>query len=101
MRAQYGLKMYGDEFREMKWAEFKALLSGIGPDTPLGRIVQIRSETDKDILAKFTPSQRKIGRDWQKRNVKNVSEEDMKNILEGFKNAFINMAGGEREPKKS
>lgn len=34
----------------MKWNEFASLLSGIGADSPLGRLVQIRLEDDKDVL---------------------------------------------------
>ena len=44
----------------MPWREFKQLLTGIGPDTPLGRIVAIRCEDDKDVLKNFTPDQRRI-----------------------------------------
>ena len=44
----------------MQWEEFKQLLSGIGPDTPLGRIVQIRSETDPDRLKSYSPAMNRI-----------------------------------------
>lgn len=39
----------------MPWDEFSDLLSGIGPDTALGRIVAIRAEEDEEILKHFTP----------------------------------------------
>lgn len=78
----------------MKWDEFKDLLMGISPDTALGRIVAIRSETDKDILKHFTKDQKRIQADWKRRCAKKVSEEDMGKILEAFKNGFIEMAGG-------
>lgn len=42
------------------------MVSGLMEDTPLGRIVQIRSETDRDTLKRFTPAQRKIRSDWQR-----------------------------------
>ena len=51
----------------MSWGEFSALLSGLLPETPLGQIVSIRSETDPKIIEKFTASQKKIYDDWQKR----------------------------------
>ena len=44
----------------MKWDEFKDLLTGIGPETPLGRIVAIRAEDDKEMLKQFTPEQNRI-----------------------------------------
>ena len=44
----------------MKWDEFKDMLSGLGPDTPLGRMVSIRSEDDPEILELFSPEQKRI-----------------------------------------
>lgn len=79
----------------MKWDEFKALLVGIGPDTPLGRIVSIRSEEDKDILKYFTADQNRIRNEWRTRHRKaDVSEESREQMLEQLKKAFISMAGG-------
>ena len=78
----------------MKWAEFKQLIAGLGPDTPLGRIVAIRSETDKEVLKRFTDGQKKIRNDWIKKHAKTISKADMDQILEGFKQAFISIAGG-------
>lgn len=57
----------------MSWDEFCTLLSGLGPKTPLGEIVQIRSEKDKEILKHFTPQQKKIRSDWQRRKNKKVT----------------------------
>lgn len=77
----------------MKWDEFRDLLVGISPDTALGRIVGIRSETDKDVLKHFTKDQRRIRNEWMQRKAKAVKPEDMDKILEGFKQAFLSMAG--------
>lgn len=78
----------------MKWDEFKALLCGISTETPLGRIVSIRAEDDKDILKHFTKEQRRIRSDWRNRNAKTVTEEEMAVMLEQLKQGFISMAGG-------
>lgn len=78
----------------MPWDEFCSYLSGIMPDTPLGNIVQIRSETDKDRLKSFTTEQRRIRSEWMNRRAKKVSEEDAKNAIEGFKNMFKQLAKG-------
>lgn len=78
----------------MKWDEFRALLTGIAPETPLGRIVAVRSETDKEILKHFTSDQRRIRSEWQNRIAKNKDPVDMEKFLETMKNAFIAMAGG-------
>lgn len=78
----------------MPWEEFKQLLSGIGPETPLGRIVSIRSETDKDVLKRFTKEQRRIRNEWMQRRAQNVSPKQAEEFIEQMKQAFIRMAGG-------
>jgi hypothetical protein len=78
----------------MKWDEFSDLLAGLGPETPLGRIVSIRSEEDKDVLKNFTKEQHRIRNSWRDKQSKKVSEEALSDVLEMMKNAFISMAGG-------
>lgn len=79
----------------MKWEEFKALLSGLGPDTPLGRMVQIRSEEDEELLKYFTPEQKRIRREWRLGEAKEKPKEELDAVLESLKQAFIRMAGGD------
>lgn len=79
----------------MKWDEFRDLLSGLGPDTPLGRMVSIRSEDDPDILKRFSPEQKRIRKEWRTRTAKAMSQEDMDSFLESLKAALIYAAGGE------
>lgn len=78
----------------MKWDEFRDLLVGIGPETPLGRIVSIRAEEDEDVLKHFTKEQHRIRNEWRNKRAQKVSEEELTAVLEQFKNAFISMAGG-------
>lgn len=78
----------------MKWDEFKDLLAGLGPETPLGRIVSIRAEEDKDMLKHFTKDQHRIRNEWRNKRAKKVSETELNTVLEQLKNAFISMAGG-------
>ena len=73
----------------MKWSEFSALLVGISPDTALGRIVAIRSENDKEILKRMTPSQRKIRSDWAMRRVKHIQTPDKVKERDAFLAAFL------------
>ncbi|MCI9517613.1 MAG: hypothetical protein HFI80_11870 [Lachnospiraceae bacterium] len=91
-QTQYGIRL-SKEIAEMQWEEFKQLLSGIGPDTPLGRIVAIRSETDKRTLKRFTKEQRRIRNRWLRKKAQRVSGPDMDKVLEGLKQSFIQMAG--------
>ena len=99
-RAQYGVKIHSAEFKEMRWKEFRALLSGIGPDTPLGRIVAIRAEDDAEILKHFTAEQRRIRDEWRLRGARNVSEGSLADILGELERAFTAMAGGGPKLKK-
>lgn len=78
----------------MKWDEFADLLSGLGPDTALGRIVSIRAEDNDEILKHFTPEQRRIRSEWRNKQAMKVSEEDRDKFLEEMKKAFLAMAGG-------
>ena len=77
----------------MPWAEFCQLLTGIGPDTALGRIVSIRSEDDKDILKHFTPDQRRIRSEWMGNRAKAKTVNETMDFIEQMKQAFIRMAG--------
>ena len=79
----------------MQWSEFSALLSGIGPDTPLGRIVSIRSEDRDYMLEHFSKDEHRIRNEWNKRKAKEVSEEKLSEVLNVLKNAFVSMAGGD------
>lgn len=76
----------------MKWDEFAALLSGLGPETPLGRIVAIRAENDKDHLKHFSPAQHRIRNEYRNRKAKTVKKQELDAALDAFKNAFISMA---------
>ena len=91
-QSQYGLRL-SRELGTMKWDEFKDMLVGISPDTALGRIVAIRAENDKNVLKHFTKDQKRIRNEWRQRRAKTVNQADMDQILEGFKQVFITMAG--------
>lgn len=72
---QYGIRLTETE---MDWKEFITLLSAIMPETPLGKIVQIRAEEDREILKHFTPEQRSIRDSWRNRHstFKDMSEKE-------------------------
>lgn len=80
----------------MKWDEFADLLSGLGPDTALGRIVSIRAEDNDEILKHFTPEQHRIRNEWRRKQAKAVSLEDRDAFLEEIKKAFLAMAGEDK-----
>ena len=90
---QYGLRLQTAEFETVSWDEFKSLLSGLAPDTPLGRVVAVRAENDREVLKRFTKEQHKIRNEWRNKQAKTVSLDNINAALEGFKAAFIAMAG--------
>lgn len=92
-QSQYGIRLSRD-LKGMKWNEFKSLLVGIGSETPLGRIVSIRAENDKEVLKHFTKDQHRIRNEWRSRQVMYVSEKETMDFLEQMKQALISMAGG-------
>lgn len=63
--SQYGIRLRKEP--DMTWGEFSSLLSGLLPDTPLGEIVSVRCEQDAKKIETFTPVQRKIYDNWQRR----------------------------------
>ena len=75
----------------MTWTEFCSLLSGLGPDTPLARTIQIRLEEDKKILKNFTSAQHQIRNKWRSRNVKKYTKADMNSVLKQFQDIFSAM----------
>lgn len=78
----------------MKWNEFKSLLIGISSETPLGKIVSIRAENDKEVLKHFTKEQHRIRNEWRSRQATHVTEKETMDFLEQMKQALISMAGG-------
>lgn len=50
---------------ELHYADWAKLVSGLMEDTPLGCVVAIRSERDRNVLRGFTPAQREIRAEWR------------------------------------
>lgn len=59
----------------MKWQEFKSLIAGLGPDTPLGRVVSIRAEDDADVIKKFTKEQHRIRNEWREKSANSMTQQ--------------------------
>ena len=51
--SQYGIRL---KTTELEFDEFLNLTSCLMPETPLGQIVAIRSETDGEVISNFTDS---------------------------------------------
>lgn len=87
-------KQYGIRLRsvELETDEFLNLLSGLMGDTPLGLIVQVRSETDPEVIDSFTPEQKRIRSEWINKKANEISKEDYDKAMENFKNMLISLA---------
>lgn len=87
---QYGIRLRNEP--DMSWNEFCSLLKGIMPDTPLGQIVGIRAEEDKEALKNFNKEQHEIRNQWRSRQVEEMTEiekeEQIKELQELFAKAF-------------
>ena len=82
--SQYGLRIRTKEFETVSWDEFRALIAGLSPETALGRVVAIRSETDKDIIKHYTKDQRRIYDDWRGREIKEMDGKTFEKEMAGL-----------------
>lgn len=88
---QYGIRLMETD---MDWKEFQTLLSALMPETPLGQIVSIRMEEDKDVLKHFKPEQHSIRNAWRSQHspIKEMTDEEKekstKSLQEIFAKAF-------------
>ena len=94
---QYGIRLRREE--DMSWCEFTTLLAGLNEKTPLGRIVAIRSENDREVLKHFNAEQKRIRNEWRTKHAKTVKKPttekekaDYAQAIEGFKQMFLSLA---------
>lgn len=92
---QYGIRLRRED--DMSWDEFSTLLAGLNGDTPLGHIVSIRAETDKERLKQFTPAERKIRNEWRMRHRSVITDKtENQKAIESFHAMFkeLSQKGG-------
>ena len=80
LKTQYGYSIR-KEINDMNWAELSSDISGLMADTPLGNIVQIRSEDDKEKLKYFTQEQKNIRWKYRMKIAQNVDKEEYKKVI--------------------
>lgn len=85
------------EINNMSWAELSSDISGLMADTPLGNIVQIRSEDDKEKLKYFTQEQKNIRWKYRMKIAQNVDKEEYKKVIAEFQQLFKGMAGDKKK----
>lgn len=79
----------------MDWKEFATLLSALMPETPLGKIVSVRCEENKDILEHFTPEEHRIRNEWRNRHslIDEMTEEEMEKAVLGLQETIARAFG--------
>lgn len=92
LKTQYGYSIR-KEIDNMDWAELCSDISGLMGETPLGNIVQIRSEDDKERLKNFTQEQKNIRWKYRMKMAENVDQEEFKRTIADLQKAFKEMAG--------
>lgn len=92
--SQYGLRIRTKEFESVTWDEFRSLLAGISPDTVLGRVVAIRSETDKNVIKHFSRDQKRIYDAWRNRKAEAMTPENFNQAMEKLEDMMARLCGG-------
>ena len=92
LKKQYGYSVR-KEIENMSWAELCSDISGLMHDTPLGNIVQIRSEDDKERLKNFTQEQKNIRWEYRNKMAQKMDKEEFKKVITEFQKMFKEMAG--------
>lgn len=92
---QYGIRIR-KEVSTMSYAELCNLISGLMGDTPLGNIIQIRSEDDKEVLKNFTQEQKNIRWKYRNKIAKKMNKEDYMKIIADLQKVFKEMAGNNK-----
>ncbi len=66
-------------------------------DTPLGRVVAVRTETDQKVISQFSPWQRQIRADWNAFKAQRMSlqsTEDMDQQMKQLERMIASAFGG-------
>lgn len=93
---QYGLRIRTKEFETVSWDEFRSLLAGLSPETPLGRMVAIRSESDDNVIEHFTADQKKIWNAWRNRKAENMTQTEYDQQMIELEHMMAALCGGGR-----
>lgn len=92
---QYGI-LPGQQ-GDLPYSEWSKLVSGLMDDTPLGRVVAVRTETDRKVISQFSPWQRQIRADWnafKAQRMKQQSPEDLEQQMKQLERMLAGAFGG-------
>ncbi len=96
LKTQYGYSIR-KEINNLSWAELCSDISGLMSETPLGNIVQIRSEDDSEKLKNFTQDQKNIRWEYRMKMAQNMDKDEYKKVITDLQKAFKEMAGDSKK----
>ena len=86
-------KLLPSEQEKIHYSEWLLLVGGLMEDTPLGRVVLIRKEQDRDRIKRFTPYEMRIHNEWRsfrtKKLLANAKPEDFSKQFEKMFSAMF------------
>ena len=85
---QYGIRLYY-EYETIPCEEFRQLLSGLNSETPLGYVVQIKSEKDYKKIKEMSKNEKEIREKWA--NFKNKNNKKIEINTEDISKIFSKM----------
>lgn len=91
---QYGIIPSEQEY--LHYSDWAKLVSGLMDDTPLGRVISIRSETDRDVIRHMTPDQRRMRQEWLAYRSAHRSTEERQADIQALQAMIAGMFGGGR-----
>ena len=87
-------KLLPAEQEKIHYSEWLLLVGGLMEDTPLGQIVLIRKEKDRDRIKRFTPYEMRIHNEWRSfRTKKMLSNAKPEDFSKQFEKMFSAMFG--------
>lgn len=92
---QYGI--LPEQQGELPYHEWEKLVSGLMDTTPLGRVVAIRAERDRDTIARMPPWQHRLRREWQAFRARQMQRKDPEEVarqMAGLEQMIAKAFGG-------
>ena len=89
---QYGIRIRYEP--DITYAEWESFMVGLLPDSPLGKVVSIRSEKDRERIRAFTKDERRIYDEWQTFRAKHISDAEAEKMSKSVEQMIKNMFGG-------
>ena len=94
---QYGVLPAAQDV--LSWEDWNKLVSGLMDDTPLGRVVAVRSEQDADVIKHFSPWQKRIRVEWDaflaNQMLAKQTESELRQTMDGLEAMLARAFGGD------